>query len=378
MHRPYYFKKIASQFRVHSVCALLGPRQVGKTTLAKQYAEEYSEDEVRLFDMENPMDLAQMENAMLTLSRLSHRLIIIDEIQLRPDLFPILRVLVDEKKDQKFLILGSASRDLIRQSSETLAGRIGYVELPPFSLQEVKESDKAWVRGGFPRSFLAKDDEDSYLWRQSYVTTFLERDIPSLGFQIPPQNMRRFWLMLAHYHGQILNASDFGRSLGVTHHTVRSYLDILTGTFMMRTLTPWFENISKRQVKSPKVYFRDTGILNVLLGLKNIEQLLVYPKLGAAWEGYALEEIIRTYHATPEECYFWATQGGAELDLLLLQDGKRIGFEFKYAESPKITASMRTALHDLNLDHLYVVVPGKTIFPLGEKITVIGLEKAVE
>ncbi len=378
MHRPYYLKKIVEQLRVHPVCALLGPRQVGKTTLARQYAADHPEAEVRFFDLENPMDLAQMENAMLSLARLPHRLIVIDEVQLRPDLFPILRVLVDKNKAQKFLLLGSASRDLIRQSSQTLAGRIGYVELPPFSLQEVKEPEKTWVRGGFPRSFLAADDEESYLWRQSYVTTFLERDIPSLGFQIAPQRMRRFWLMLAHYHAQILNTSDFGRSLGISHHTVRSYLDILTGTFMVRSLTPWFENISKRQIKAPKIYFRDAGILGVLLGLKNMEQLLVYPKLGAAWEGYALEEVIRAHHAAPEECYFWATQGGTELDLLVLQDGKRLGFEFKYTENPKITSSMRVALEDLRLDSLSVVVPGDAYFPLSEKITVVGLERAVE
>ncbi len=374
MRRPYYLEQIGNQLRVHSVCALLGPRQVGKTTLAKKFAEEYTNDEVRFFDLENPMDLAQLTNPYLMLSRLPHRLIVIDEIQLRPDLFPVLRVLVDENKKRKFLILGSASRDLIQQSSETLAGRIGYLELPPFSLEEATKGERLWIRGGFPRSYLAADDEDSFLWRQSYVMTFLERDIPALGFQIPPQNMRRFWLMLAHYHGQILNASDFGRSLGLTHHTVRKYLDILTGTFMVRTLTPWFENISKRQVKSPKIYFRDSGLLHCLLGLENIEQLLVYPKLGAAWEGFALEEIIRSHHATPDECYFWATQGGAELDLLLAQRGQRLGFEFKYTENPKITLSMRTSMNDLQLNHLYVVVPGKASFPLDERITVVGLD----
>lgn len=375
MRRPHYLDQIITQLRVHPVCALLGPRQVGKTTLARRFTEEYPKDEVRVFDLENPMDLAQFANPYLTLSRLPHQLIVIDEIQLKPDLFSVLRVLVDENRDRKFLILGSASRDLIQQSSETLAGRIGYIELPPFSLQEVKQSSKLWVRGGFPRSYLAADEQDSYRWRQSYVMTFLERDIPALGFQIPPQSMRRFWLMLAHYHGQILNASDFGRSLGISHHTVRKYLDILSGTFMMRILTPWFENISKRQVKSPKIYFRDSGILHSLLGIQTMDELQVYPKLGAAWEGFALEEVIRSTHAIAEECYFWATQGGAELDLLLIRNGKRIGFEFKYTENPKITLSMRTALHDLNLSHLYVVVPGAVSFPLDEYITVVGLDE---
>lgn len=374
MRRPFYLEQIAKQLKVHSICGLLGPRQVGKTTLAKRFAQEYPSDEVRFFDLENPMDLAQMENAFLTLSQLDHRLIVIDEIQLRPDLFPILRVLADKHRDQKYLILGSASRDLIQQSSETLAGRIGYIELPPFALREVQESNKLWLRGGFPKSYLAADDEGSYLWRQAYVATFLERDIPSLGFQIPSQNMRRFWLMLAHYHGQILNASDFGRSLGISHHTVRKYLDILTGTFMIRTLTPWFENISKRQVKAPKLYFRDSGLLNVLLGMQTMHQLQVYPKLGAAWEGFALEQVIRSHHADPEECYFWATQGGAELDLLLIRGGKRVGFEFKYTEKPKITPSMRTAFEDLNLNHLFVIVPGSSSFLLNENITVRGLD----
>lgn len=270
--------------------------------------------------------------------------------------------------------MGSASRDLIQQSSETLAGRIGYIELMSFSLLETKNSEQLWLRGGFPKSYLAKTDIDSYNWRLAYISTFLERDIPNLGFQIPAQQMRRFWLMLAHYHGQIFNASELGRSLGVSDHTVNRYLDVLVGTFMVRILYPWFENPGKRQVKSPKIYFRDSGILHALVGIPNQDQLDVYPKLGSFWEGFALEEVISIYQATPEECYFWATQSGAELDLLIIKNGKKIGFEFKYTDRPKITTSMQIAMQDLNLDHLYLIFPGRASFPLSENITAQGIE----
>lgn len=375
MRRDLYLKDIERHFKVHSVCALLGPRQVGKTTLAKMYFDTHPKEHVYFFDLENPLDLARLENPMLAFSQISHALIVIDEIQRLPELFPILRVLVDEeKKKRKFLILGSASRDLIHQSSETLAGRIGYIELMPFSLREIAHQEALWLRGGFPRAYLATDNEESYLWRQSYITTFLERDIPNLGFKIPAQQMRRFWLMLVHYHGQIFNASELGRSLGVSSHTVRKYLDILAGTFMIRILSPWFENLSKRQVKSPKIYFRDSGILHALLGIQNNADLIIHPKLGSFWEGFALEEIIREAHATPEECYFWASQSGAELDLLIIKNGKRIGFECKYTDRPKITASMQIAIQDLKLDHLYVIFPGNITFPLSDKITASGLQ----
>jgi predicted AAA+ superfamily ATPase len=376
MDRLFFNNQIDFQFEIHSVCGLLGPRQVGKTTLAKKYSRHYAR--VHFFDLENPIDLARLENPMLTLTNLQSDLIIIDEIQRRPELFPILRVLVDEKP-RKFLILGSASRDLLQQSSETLAGRIGYIELPPFSISETKEEKKLWLRGGFPRSYLASSDEQSYAWRQSYITTFLERDIPNLGFNIPPLLMRKLWMMLAHYHGQILNASEIGKSLSISHHTVKKYLDILSGTFMIRLLTPWFENISKRQVKSPKIYLRDSGLLHALFGLHNEDQLQVYPKLGASWEGFALEEIIKEYRASSEECYFWATQAGAELDLMIIKDGKRIGFEFKHTDFPKVTPSMRIALETLKLDHLYVIFPyTHSSFPLADKITARGLKYVEE
>lgn len=371
MKRQYFLDQITRQFKVHSVCAILGPRQIGKTTLAKEYAKNYRS--VSFFDLENPFDLAKLVNPMLALNQLETDLIVIDEIQRRPELFPVLRVLVDEKP-RKFLILGSASRDLIKQSSETLAGRIGYVELTPFTLAEVKDNDALIMRGGFPRSYLAPSLAESYDWRQQYVATFMERDIPNLGFDIPPMLMRRLWMMLAHNHGNILNASDIGRSLSITHHTVRKYIDILVGTFMIRLLQPWFENISKRQVKSPKVYIRDVGLLNIFLNISNKESLLNYPALGAVWEGFVLQEIINQYHVRSEECFFWSTQSGAELDLLLFRQGKRLGFEFKYTDSPGMSKSMHIALQDLKLDHLYVVHPHMETFPLAHNVTAMGMD----
>jgi uncharacterized protein len=375
MERRKYLKNIELQFRAHPACAILGPRQVGKTTLAHMFLKQDSPENFHFFDLENPLDLARFENPMLALSRLTDKLIVIDEIQRSPELFPIIRVLIDDKsKKQKFLILGSASRDLIRQSSESLAGRIGYMELMPFSLDEVDhESEVLWLRGGFPVSYLAQNDEDSFLWRQSYIATFLERDIPNLGFQIPPQQMRRFWLMLVHYHGQLFNASELGKSLGISDHMVRKYLDILAGTFMIRILLPWHENLEKRQIKSPKIYFRDSGILHALVGIRSRAEMDTYPKMGSFWEGFALEEIIRQTGASAEECYFWGTQSKAELDLLILKNGKRIGYEFKYSDAPKITPSMKIACEDLKLDHLYVVYPGTATFSLSEKITARGL-----
>lgn len=374
MLRPYYMKAIRKQLRVHPICGLLGPRQVGKTYLAELYRKRYA-DRVSSFDLEKPIDLARLENPYLALAKLTSELIIIDEIQRRPELFPVLRVLVDEgPKKRKFLVLGSASRDLIRQSSETLAGRIGYVELTPLSLDEAPKARDLLVRGGFPRSYLAKSDQESYIWRQAYIRTFLERDLPGLGIQIPPNQIRRFWMMLAHYHGQIFNASEIGRSLGISDHTARKYLDLLVGTFMVRLLPPWFENLSKRQVKSPKIYFRDSGILLGLVGVHNEVELDVHPRQGAFWEGYALEEVTRHLMVAPEDCFFWAAQGGAELDLLVMKDGKRFGFEFKYADEPRITSSMRIAFQDLHLNHLYVVHPGKSVFSMDEHITALGLQ----
>lgn len=371
MKRFSFYQQINDQFEVHSVCGLLGPRQVGKTTLAKEFASTYNNP--IFFDLENPVHLLRLEDPLLALTNEEHDLVIIDEVQRRPELFPILRVLVDERP-RKFLILGSASRDLLQQSSETLAGRIGYVELTTFSIAEVEDITKLWVQGGFPRSYLATNTA-SYRWRKSYITTFLERDIPTLGYNIPPMLMRKLWMMLAHYHGQMLNASEIGRSLRLSYHTVQKYMDILAGTFMIRLLMPWFENISKRQIKSSKLYIRDSGLLHALLDIRDEKQLHIHPKIGSSWEGFALEEIIKEHHAAPEECYFWATQAGAELDLLIVKDGKKVGYEFKYTDAPKITPSMRTAIQTLQLDHLYVVFPYKEDgFPLADKITARGLK----
>ena len=371
MKRINFLKEIELQFKIHSVCAILGPRQVGKTTLAKQFSEKISR--VHFFDLENPFDLARLENPMLTLSNLESDLIVIDEIQRVPDLFQILRVLVDEKKSRKFLILGSASRDLIRQSSETLAGRIGYIELFPFSIAETKEYKKLWLRGGFPNSYLAESEQESFKWRKAYIATFMERDIPSMGFDVPSPLIKRLWQMLAHNHGNILNMSDISKSLGISNHTVKKYVEILTGTFMVRTLDAWYENISKRQVKAPKVYIRDSGLFHTLLGISNNDELQIYPKLGTSWEGFVLEEVIKYYQAQSDECFFWNTQGGAELDLLIIKDGKRIGFEIKYTDTPKITKSMLIALEDLKLDHLYIIHPHKDSFKISEKITAKSL-----
>ncbi len=375
MKRELYDSAIDLQLRVHPICGLLGPRQVGKTTLALQYAKNFAADTVHIFDLESPLELAQFDNPMLLLQPLMREgnLIIIDEIQRRPELFPVLRVLVD-RNPGKILILGSASRDLIRQSSETLAGRIGYIEVAPFSFTETKETPMLWLRGGFPRSYLAPTLEESFVWREAYIRTFLERDIPNLGFQIPAPQVYRFWMMLCHYHGQTFNVSEISQSMGISDHISRKYLDILAGTFMMRVLHSWRENINKRQVKAPKVYFRDSGILHALLNIRDMKQLTMHPRLGAFWEGFALEEVIRKYKASAEECFFWGTHSGAELDLLLHKGDKRIGFEFKYSDAPKFTASMQTALTDLTLDHLYLIYPGVGQFPLRDKATAYGLE----
>lgn len=376
MKRESYFHKIEKAFSVHSVVAILGPRQCGKTTLAQMYFDHNKA--AAYFDLENPNDLARLETPMLTLEELDG-LIIIDEIQRRPDLFPILRVLVDKKPHrQKYLILGSASRDLIKQSSETLAGRIGHIELTPFMLTETQDINKLWVRGGFPRSYLAANIENSNIWRRAYISTFLERDVPNLGFRIPAQTLRRFWMMLTHYHANIFNASEIGCSLGLSNTAIRNYLGIFSGMFMIRELSPWFENIKKRQVKSPKIYFRDCGILNSLIGLETMDDLKNYPRLGALWEGLALEEVIRYNGADSEDCFFWATHSGAELDLLIVKGRKKLGFEFKYTDTPVLSKSMQIAAEDLGLTDLTVIFPGKGDFPLAKNIRAIGLETYIK
>lgn len=377
MKRDKYLGYITRFFRSHNCVAILGPRQCGKTTLAKMYAKNFAHKNVTHFDLENPVHLAQLENPKFILEDIKD-LIIIDEIQRRPDLFPVLRVLLDQNKpERRFLILGSASRELIKQSSETLAGRIAYLELTPFNFNETNNLQNLWVRGGYPRSYLASNIEESIDWRTFYIRNFLENDIRHLGFDISSGLMHKFWLMLAHYHSQIFNASEIATSLGIAHTTAKKYLDILAGTFMIRTLNPWFENIKKRQVKTPKIYFRDSGIWNSLIGLTDYESIRNHPKLGASWEGIALEEIIRCENARPEECYFWRTQHNAEIDLLIVSPGMKKGFEFKFSDAPKLTKSMQTAYSELKLDNLTVIFPGKEQYKIANGIEVIGLEKYI-
>jgi len=374
INRTDYIQQLKRAFKAHPIVAILGPRQCGKTTLAQQFSKQ-QKLEIHHFDLENPEDLVRLESPMITFGKLNG-LIIIDEIQRRPDLFPVLRVLADQKPlRKKFLILGSASRDLLKQSSESLAGRIQYLELTPFSYPEVDHLDRLWLRGGFPNSYLANSLLMSSQWRNTYITTFLEQDIPNLGIQIPPRTLRRFWMMLAHYHANIFNASEMGGSLGIAHTIARHYLDILSGTFMVRELSPWIENIDKRQIKSPKIYFRDSGLYHNLIGITDEKSLHHHPKLGASWEGMALEEIIRYHAATPQESYFWGVHNQAELDLFILQNGKRLGFEFKFSDAPRLTNSMSVAYETLNLDKLTVIYPGKNSYDLAKNIAVIGLEK---
>jgi hypothetical protein len=353
---------------VFPVTAILGPRQCGKTTLARTLAAD------SYFDLENPQDLARLEQPQLALEDLTG-LIVIDEIQRLPNLFPLLRYLVDQGKKRKFVVLGSASRDLIRQSSESLAGRIAYFQLGGFRLSDIDPGNvKAlWQRGGLPRSFLAASDNESLLWRNQYVSTFLERDIPQLGITIPARTLRRFWTMLSHYHGQILNYSELSRSFGVSDMTVRKYCDILEGTFMVRILQPWSVNIGKRLVKRPKIYLRDSGLFHALLSIETPEQLHNSPRLGASWEGFALDCVCRTLDREDGGLYFWHTHAGAALDLFWQAEGRNWGVEFKYEDAPRLTRSMKTAVEDLELERLWVVYPGKAAYRLTEKVEVLPL-----
>lgn len=352
------------------VVALLGPRQCGKTTLARQILPP---DSTAYFDLEDPLSLARLDEPMTALRDLSG-LVVIDEVQRRPELFPVLRVLADRTPlPARFLILGSAAPDLLRQSSESLAGRMETVPLSGFTITDVgmPAHQAHWLRGGFPLSFLATSDSNSVAWRKSFIQTLLERDIPSFGLGTPAPTLFRFWTMLAHYHGQVWNAAEPARSLGIGETSVRRYLDLLEGVYMVRQLQPWYENLKKRQVKSPKVYIRDSGLLHQLLGIRTLPELLSHPKCGASWEGYVIEEIISSVQ--PDEVYFWATHAGAELDLLLFKDGRRFGVEIKRADAPRLTPSMRTALEDLRLDRLVVIYPGTKCYSLAKKVDVVPL-----
>lgn len=367
---------LTERFKSSPVVALLGPRQCGKTTLAHQFAKTKALKPVHFFDLEDPTDLARLQNAKLALENLTGT-VVIDEVQRRPELFPILRVLVDSQKEKtKYLILGSASRELLRQSSESLAGRISYLPMGGFSLEIPSiNQKKLWVRGTFPRSYLAKNEAVSCRWRKDFITTFLEKDIPNLGLQIPSQNLHRFWMMLAHYHGQIFNASELGKSLNMNDVTMKRYLDILSGTFMIRQLQPWFYNTKKRLIKRPKIYFRDSGIFHTLLAIENEQALLKNPKLGASWEGFALEQIIQYLDLADEDIFFWGVHTGAELDFLFQRGGKFFGIEVKYNEAPKLTPSMQSALEELSLKHLWVIYPGDKSYPLAKNVSVVPLQK---
>lgn len=356
------------------VVALLGARQVGKTTLARMLSAGVS-GPVHSFDLEDPVDQARLVDPQLTLSPLQG-LVVLDEAQRKPELFPLLRVLVDRPdNDTRFLLLGSASPDLIRQSGESLAGRIAYHDLPGLSLSETggNEQDRLWLRGGFPRSYLATDEETSSVWRRNFIRTYLERDLSQLGFNFPADNVRRLWTMLAHSHGQVLNVSRLAGSMGMSTTAIRNYLGVLVDTFMIRKLPPYLPNIGKRLVKSPKIYLRDSGLLHTLLGLDTFESLSGHPIVGASWEGFALEQIIQQEKADERECFFWATHAGAELDLLITKGSRRVGYEFKRTSAPRTTKSMHSALESLELHELRVVYPGKHEFPLAERIVAVPL-----
>jgi uncharacterized protein len=359
---------------------LVGPRQVGKTTLAQQLIGRKSPN---YFDLEDPRDLARLADPMLTLEAMNG-LVVIDEVQHRPQLFEMLRVLMDRPEKIKlpgqYLLLGSAAPALLQQTTESLLGRVKTIEVSGFNIQEVGMTaacqNQLWLRGGFPQAFTAPSDATSMDWRMSSIQSFLQRDLPQLGISASPSAMLRFWRMLCHYHGQIWNAAEPARSMGVNETTVRRYLDNLTDTFMVRQLQPWFENLGKRQVKSPKIYIRDSGFLHALLSITTKDDLWHHPLCGASWEGFAMEQVLRI--AKPDEAYFWATHQGAELDLLMLRGNQRIGVEFKRTDSPTVTRSMRTAIDDLKLDALYVVHAGDLRFPLADGIEAVPLWALVD
>jgi len=371
--RELHAGQITGLLRRFPVVAILGARQVGKTTLAASIAPTLS-DRISRFDLENPSDLARLADPMLALQELKG-LVVLDEVQRRPELFPVLRVLADRKPVRtRFLVLGSAAPDLLRQSSESLAGRIAYYELPGLAVREVgfEHADRLWVRGGFPKAFLARSDRESMEWRQAFIRTFLERDLPALGVNIAADTMRRFWSMLAHHHAQLWNASEIGRSFGVADTTVRNYLDKLTDALVVRQLKSWHENLGKRQVKAPKIFIRDSGLLHALLNLPTKRDIEGHPKLGASWEGFIIDQLVQQLGVNPEETYHWRTHQGAELDLLVVRGGLRLGFEVKRTVAPTLTPSMRSAMHDLKLKSLTVVHAGDQTFPLSKQVQAVA------
>lgn len=378
IERAGHTHAVRAMLRASPVVAIVGPRQCGKTTLAGLVAR--SMGKATWFDLESPRDLQRLDDPLLALEPL-RGLVVLDEIQRRPNLFDTLRVLADRRtRPARFLVLGSATGDLMRQSSESLAGRVAYHDLGGLSLAEVG-TDRAgalWRRGGFPRSYLARTERESLQWRDDFVRTFLERDMPALGVRVPSVTLHRFWSMLAHYHAQIWNGAELARAFGLSEGSVRNYLDLLTGTFMTRQLAPWHENLAKRQVRSPKVYLSDSGVLHSLLGIASASDLERHPKVGASWEGFALEQVVSALGVRRERCFFWASYQGAELDLFVLAGGKRLGFEIKRTSVPRATKSMQIAMDDLKLDRLDVVYEGQETYAIGKKIRAVGLAKVFE
>ncbi|MBL8949238.1 MAG: ATP-binding protein [Myxococcaceae bacterium] len=371
--RERHATELRRLLRAYQVVALLGARQVGKSTLARVVAEAWPSP-VNWFDLEDDADVARLAAPGLVLGPL-RGLVVLDEVQRRPELFPALRVLADRPRaPARFLVLGSATPELLKQSSESLAGRVAFHHLPPLTLDEtgLRDLRRLWLRGGFPRAYTARSDAESAEWRRGFAKTFIERDLRQLGTTIPAQALSRFWSMLAHVHGNVINWAELGRSLGVGDMTVRRYFDLLAGTYVMRELKPWHENLTKRQVKQPKVYFADSGLLHTHLDIETHEQLDRHPSLGASWEGFCMEQVIAALGARPEQCFFWATHAGAELDLLVTAAGRRRGIEFKRTDAPKLTPSMRIAIDDLKLDSLDVVHAGEHTFTLGPKVRAVA------
>ncbi len=374
--RQRALQRIEAALAANPVCALLGPRQCGKTTLARQYATRTPV--VHYFDLETAAARARLATPELTLSPL-RGLVILDEIQVLPEIFTVLRPLADRpRRPARFLVLGSASPDLVQGVSESLAGRVGFVDLGGFDLDDVgpARTQRLWLLGGFPRSFLASSSERSMEWRRNFMRTILERDLPQLGIRIPSETLRRFWIMVAHYHAQIWSGAELARSMGVTEHTVRRYVEILTGALMLRQLPPWFQNVAKRQYKSPKVYVRDSGLLHALLSISSPGDLAANPKLGASWEGFALEQVLSL--GGERDAYYWRTHAGAELDLLMLRGGRRYGFEFKYGDAPQMTKSLHIALADLELERAWIVYPGSLRYAVHERVEVLPLTEVAD